>query len=67
MKEKQLIKEEPIQRMENFGARPKTRTTGKRPCKFCNALESNTQDSNSNNCGKKGHYARACKQRTKNN
>ena len=67
-KEKQLIKEEPKQRMEKFGATPKTKFTGTRPCRFCNnpywsplhkcpALESNC-----NNCGKKGHYARACRQ-----
>ena len=29
-KEKQLNKEEPIQRMEKFGARPKTKFTGTR-------------------------------------
>ena len=36
-KEKQMIKEEPIQRVEKFGTRPKTRITGNRPCRFCNA------------------------------
>ena len=72
-KEKQIIKEEPIQRMENFGTRPKTRTAGNRPCRFCNAPNWSAihkcpaLESNCNNCGKKGHYARACKQRTKNN
>ena len=73
MKEKQIIKEEPIQRMEKFGTRPKTKTTGNRPCRFCNALNWSpihkcpAHDSNCNNCGKKRHYARVCKQRTKNN
>ena len=69
-KEKQMIKEEPIQRMEKYGTRPKTRITGSRPCRFCNApnwspkYKCPAQDSNCNNCGKKGHYARVCKQRT---
>ena len=72
-KEKQMIKEKPIQRVEKFGTRPKTRITGNRPCRFCNAPNWNPThkcpalESNCNNCGKKGHYARACKQRTKNN
>ena len=72
-KEKQIIKEEPIQRMEKYGTRQKTRITGSRPCRFCNAPNWSpihkcpAQDSNCNNCGKKGHYARVCKQRTKNN
>ena len=72
-KEKQIIKEEPIQRMENFGTRPKTRITGNRPCRLCNAPNWSpihkcpAQESNYNSCGKKGHFARACKQRTKNN
>ena len=34
-KESHTIKDEPIQKMETFGARPKTRPTGKRPCGFC--------------------------------
>ena len=52
---------------------PKTRITGDRPCRFCNAPNWNPThkcpalESNCNNCGKKGHYVRACKQRTKNN
>ena len=35
-KEKQLIQKETIQRMEKFGARPKTKFTGTRLCIFCN-------------------------------
>ena len=35
---KHLIEEEPTQRMERFGARPKNRPTGNRPCRFCGAL-----------------------------
>ena len=31
------IKEEPIQKMERFGNRPRNRTTNEKPCKFCNA------------------------------
>ena len=33
-KKKQIIKEKPTQRMEKFGARPKTRTTANVPCRF---------------------------------
>ena len=72
-KEKQIIKEEPKQRMKKFGTRPKTRITGNRPCRFCNApnwspiYKCPAQDSNCNNCGKKGNYARECKQRVKKN
>ena len=72
-KEKQIIKEEPIQRMEKFGTRSKTRITGNRPCRFWNAPNWSpihkcpAQESNCNNCLKKGHYSRACKQITKNN
>ena len=70
---KQIIKEEPIQKMEKFGTRPKTKITGNRPCRFCNAQNWSSihkcpaQEANCINCVKKEHYARACKQRTKNN
>ena len=59
--------------MEKFGTRLKTRTTGNRPCRFCNAPNWSpihkcpAQDSNCNNREKKRHYARVCKQRTKKN
>ena len=72
-KEKQIFEVEPIQKMEKLGTRPKTRTAGNRPCRFCNAPNWSSihkcpaLESNCNNCGKKRHYARACKQRTKNN
>ena len=36
-KKKQINKEEPIRRMEKLGTRRKTRITGNRPCRFCNA------------------------------
>ena len=67
-KEKQLFKEQ-IQRMENVETRPKTRITENRPCRFCNAPnwspihKCTVLESNCNNCGKKGHYARVCKRK----
>ena len=36
-KENQRIKEEPIQRMERFGTKPKNKQFGNRPCRFCSA------------------------------
>ena len=69
--EKQISEEESIQRMEKSGTKPKTRKTGNRPYRFGNAPNWSpihkcpARESNCNNCGKKGHYARACKQRTK--
>ena len=58
-KEKQVTKEEPIQRMESFGTRPKNRTVVYKPCRYrgvqnrtpmhkCPATETNC-----NKCGKK--------------
>ena len=72
-KEKQLTKEEPIQRIEKFGTGPKTKFTGTQPCRFCNNPSWNplhecpASESNCINCGKKGNYARACRQRRQNN
>ena len=63
------IKEEPIQKMERFGTRPKNRTTNEKPCKFCNAPNWNPThkcpalDKLCNSCGKKGHFARVCRQK----
>ena len=37
------FKEEPIQRMDKFNSRPRTKFNNNRPCRFCNELESNTQ------------------------
>ena len=72
-KEKHIIKEEPIQRMERFGTRPKNRNFSNRPCRFCNAPnwtplhKCPATDANCNKCGKKGHYAKACRQKFNNN
>ena len=72
-KEKQRIKEERIQRMERFGTRTKNKNFGNRTCRFC--AEPNWTpmhkcpklDANCSKCGKKGHYAKACRQKTNNN
>ena len=61
-KEKHMIKEEPIQRMERFGTRPKNKNYGNRTCRFCNAPNWTPMhkcpalEANCNKCGKKGHY-----------
>ena len=72
-KEKHIIKEEPIQRMERFGTRPKNKNFGNRPCRFCSVPnwtplhKCPATDANCNKCGKKGHYAKACRQKFNNN
>ena len=69
-KEKQIIKEEPIQRMKRFGTRPESKNFGHRTCRFCTALKWTPMqtcpalDANCNKYGKKGHYAKACRQKT---
>ena len=66
---KKEIKEEPIQRMDKFNSRPRKTFNNNRPCSFCNAPNWNTThkcpalDQACNNCGKKGHIARSCRQR----
>ena len=72
-KEKQAIKEEPIQRMERFGTRPKNRTTANRPCRCCGIQnwtpmhKCPATETNCNKCGKKGHYAKVCRHKYTNN
>ena len=72
-KEKQIIKKEPIQKMERFGTKPKNKQFGNRPCRFCSAPNWSpihkcpALEANCNKCGKKGHFAKACRQRTYNN
>ena len=72
-KEKHMIKEEPKQRMERFGTRPKNKNYGNRTCRFCNAPNWTPMhkcpalEANCNKCGKKGHYAKACRQKFNNN
>ena len=72
-KEKHMLKEEPIQRMERFGTRPKNKNYGNRTCRFCNAPNWTPMhkcpalEANCNKCGKKGHYAKACRQKFNNN
>ena len=69
---KQLIEKEPIQRLEKFGARAK-KITGTQPCRSCNnpnwspSYKCPPSESNCNDCGKRGHYARACRQRQNTN
>ena len=71
-KEKHMIKEEPIQRIKRFGTRPKKKLrkpyvhvlqcSKLDPMHICPALEANC-----NKCGKKGRYAKACRQKFNNN
>ena len=67
------MKEEPIQRMERFGTRPKNRTIANRPCRYCGIQnwtpmhKCPATETNCNKCGKKGHYAKVCRQKYTNN
>ena len=71
--EEHIIKEEPIQRMKRFDTRPKNKNFGNRTCRFCNASnwtpmhKCPTLDVNCSKCGKKGHYAKVCRQKANNN
>ena len=72
-KEKHIIKEEPIQRMERLGTKTKNKQFGNRTCRFCNVSnwtpihKGQALEANCNKCGKKGHYAKACRQKFNNN
>ena len=55
--------------MERFGTRPKNRMINDKPCKFCNSSNWNLTHKNPaldilrNNCGKKKHFVRVCRQK----
>ena len=55
--------------MERFGTRPKNKMINDKPCKFCNAQnwkpahKCPVLDKLCNNCGKKGHFPRVCRQK----
>ena len=72
-KENHIRKEEPKQRIERFGTRPKNKNCGNRTCRVCNApnwtpiQKCPTLEANCNKCGKTGHYAKACRQKDNNN
>ena len=72
-KEKHKLKEERIQKIERFGTRPKNKNFGNCTCRFCNAPnwtpihKCPALEADGNKCGKKGQYAKACKQKFNNN
>ena len=72
-KEKHIIKEEPIQRIERIGTRPKNKNFRNRGCRFCTAPNWTplhncpALDVNCIKCGKKRHHSKACRQKTNNN
>ena len=59
--------------MERFGTRPKNKSFGNRTCRFCIAQNWTPMhkcpalEANCNKCGKKGHYAKVCRQKFNNN
>ena len=67
-KEKQAIKEGPIQRMEQFGTRPKSKNFNNRPYRYCGASNWTplhhcpALEVHCNKCRKKGHYAKTRRQ-----
>ena len=72
IKEKHIIKEEPIKKIERFGTRQKIKNFRNRACRSCTAPNWTSMhkcpalDVNCTKCGKKGHYARACRQKANN-
>ena len=62
------IEEKPIQRMDKFNCRPRKKFKNNRLCRFCNAPNWNLThkcpalDQACKNCGKKGDFARTCRQ-----
>ena len=68
-KERHTIKGEPIQKVKNFGTRPKNRTTGNRPRRFCGAPnwtplpKCPALETNCNKCEREGHSAEVCRQK----
>ena len=63
-KEKHILKEKPIKRMERFGTRPKNKNFGNRACRFSTApnwtpmQKCPALDVNRNKCSRKTHYAK---------
>ena len=59
--------------MESIGTKPKNKSFGKRSCRYCTApnwtplYKCPATDASCNKCGKKGHYAKACRQKFNNN
>ena len=55
--------------MERFGTRPKNRTRANRPCRYCGIQNCTPMhkcpatETSGNKCGKKGHYAKVCRQK----
>ena len=70
---KHVIKEEPKQKMERFGVRQKTRPTGNRPSRICGVSKWTplhkcpAKETNRNKRGKRGHYAKVCRQKKPSN
>ena len=68
-KEKHIINEEPIERIVRFGVKPKNKHFGNRPRRYCSAPNWTplhkclATEVNCTNCGKKSHFAKACRQK----